>query len=94
MENTSNNAALEVMFQHFIEFVRLFQALSVFVSSFLYFFQVIPMLTFVRRFLDENPLIACSDEVQYIKTKLLADTDQLKVKQKAGILDIRAIQDK
>lgn len=56
--------------------------------------QVIPMLTFVRRFLDENPLIACSDELQYVKTKLLADTDQLKVKQKAGILNIRANQDK
>ena len=52
------------------------------------------MLTFVRRFLDENPLIACSDELLYVKTKLLADTDQLKVKQKAGILNIRANQDK
>ena len=69
-------------------------ALSIFATSCLCFFQVIPMLTFVRRFLDENPLIACSEELQYIKTKLLADTDQLKVKQKAGILNIRANQDK
>lgn len=61
---------------------------------FLYFFQVIPMLMFVRRFLDENPLIACSDELQYVKTKLLTDNDQLKVKQKAGVLNIRANQDK
>ncbi|KAJ7392312.1 hypothetical protein OS493_011969, partial [Desmophyllum pertusum] len=56
--------------------------------------QVIPMLIFVRRFLDENPLIACSDELHYVKTKLLVDTDQLKVKQKAGVLNIRANQDK
>lgn len=51
------------------------------------------MLSFVRRFIDENPLIACSDEFQYIKSKLLTDADQLKVKQKAGILNIRANQD-
>ncbi|KAL9984109.1 hypothetical protein ACROYT_G006369 [Oculina patagonica] len=56
--------------------------------------QVIPMLMFVRKFLDENPLIACSDELQYVKTKLLTDNDQLKVKQKAGVLYIRANQDK
>jgi len=59
-----------------------------------FFFKVIPMLMFVRRFLDENPLIACSDELQYIKSKLLTDADELKVKQKAGVLNIRANQDK
>lgn len=56
--------------------------------------QVIPILVFVRRFLDENALIACSDEFQYIKSRLLTDADQLKAKQKAGILSIRANQDK
>ncbi|KAK2573035.1 hypothetical protein P5673_002065 [Acropora cervicornis] len=55
--------------------------------------QVIPMLSFVRRFIDENPLIACYDELQYVKSRLLTDADQLKVKQKAGILNIRANQD-
>ena len=56
--------------------------------------KVIPILVFVRRFLDENALIACSDEFQYIKSRLLTDADQLKAKQKAGILSIRANQDK
>lgn len=56
--------------------------------------QVIPMLIFVRRFLDENPLIACSDELQYIKSKLLSDSDELKIKQKAGVLNIHINQDK
>ncbi|XP_068745402.1 uncharacterized protein [Montipora capricornis] len=56
--------------------------------------QVIPVLSFVRRFLDENPLIACSEELQYIKSRLLTEVDQLKVKQKAGILNICANQDK
>lgn len=57
-------------------------------------FKVIPILVFVRRFLVENALIACSDEFQYIKSRLLTDADQLKAKQKAGILSIRANQDK
>lgn len=52
------------------------------------------MLIFVRRFLDENPLIACSDELQYIKSKLLSDNDELKIKQKAGVLNININQDK
>ena len=52
------------------------------------------MLSFVRRFLDENPLIACSEELQYVKSRLLTDADQLKVKQKAGVLNIRTNQDK
>lgn len=56
--------------------------------------KVIPILVFVRRFLDENALIACSDEFQYIKSRLLTDADQLKAKQKVGILSIRANQDK
>ena len=87
MKRIPYKATLEVLFQNFL-------ALSVCATSCLYLFQVILMLTFVRRFLDENPLIACSEELQYVKTKLLADTDQLKVKQKAGILNIRANQDK
>ena len=52
------------------------------------------MLSFIRRFVDENPLIACADELQYIKTRLLRDADQLKVKQKAGILSILVNQDR
>ena len=56
--------------------------------------KVIPILVFMRRFLDENALIACSDEFQYIRSRLLTDADQLKAKQKAGILSIRANQDK
>lgn len=56
--------------------------------------KVIPILVFVRRSLDENALIACSDEFQYIKSRLLTDADQLKAKQKAGIVNIRANQDK
>lgn len=63
-------------------------------SSIIVCLKVIPILVFVRRFLDENALIACSDEFQYIKSRLLTDADQLKAKQKAGILSIRANQDK
>ncbi|XP_032237726.2 uncharacterized protein LOC116618309 [Nematostella vectensis] len=51
--------------------------------------QVLIILRFVRKFLDDNPLIVCSDELSYIKTKLVSDeVDQLKVKQKAGVLSL------
>lgn len=67
---------------------------NLFCSCIIVCLKVIPILVFVRRFLDENALIACSDEFQYIKSRLLTDADQLKAKQKAGILSIRANQDK
>ena len=48
------------------------------------------LVSFVRKFLDENPFIACSEELSYIKDKLITDQDQLKIKQKAGAMSICA----
>ena len=52
-------------------------------------------MIFVRKFLDNNPLIVCSEELQYIKKKLLdSEKDELKVKQRAGVLSIRVKKDR
>ena len=75
-------------------FYKIFLVIYSVVVLLFFCLKVIPILVFVRRFLDENALIACSDEFQYIKSRLLTDADQLKAKQKAGILSIRANQDK
>ena len=49
----------------------------------------------MRKFLDDNPLIVCSEELQYIKKKLLdSEKDELKVKQRAGVLSIRVKKDR
>ena len=42
------------------------------------------MINFLKRFLDENPLCVCSDEINYMKRDLLKDTDELKLKQKTS----------
>ena len=46
------------------------------------------LLVFVKHFLDENPFIACSDEIMYIKKELVSEHDDLKLKQKAGIVSM------
>lgn len=49
---------------------------------------------FIKRFLDENPFIACSDEVVYIKKELIGEQDDLKLKQKSGIVYMTIRQNK
>ncbi|KAK3748436.1 hypothetical protein QZH41_017308 [Actinostola sp. cb2023] len=50
--------------------------------------QVYLLVLFVRKFLDENPLIVCSEELSYIKSKLITDQDQFKIKQKTGVINM------
>ncbi|XP_071941194.1 uncharacterized protein [Antedon mediterranea] len=48
--------------------------------------QVLPVLVFIRQFLEDNAFVVCSDELSFIKKELITSEDELKVKQKSGIL--------
>lgn len=52
------------------------------------FVQILSVLLFVKRFIDDNPFIACSDEVTYIKKELVGEQDDVKLKQKAGVVNM------
>ena len=54
--------------------------------------QIISMTKFISKFLDENPLMVCSEEVTYVKKSLVDVQDDLKIKQKAGVLRYKIVQ--
>lgn len=49
---------------------------------------MLPILKFIRNFIDENPLICCYDEISTIK-KLLGDDDEIKLKQKYSCIGLK-----
>ncbi|KAK7019428.1 hypothetical protein SK128_005504, partial [Halocaridina rubra] len=53
---------------------------------------VLNVLRFVRTFIDENPLCCCSDEISTIKRKLIAGSDELKLKQRSSSVVLKVIQ--
>ncbi|KAH0956514.1 hypothetical protein HN011_002291 [Eciton burchellii] len=53
--------------------------------------QVLPILKFIRNFIEENPLICCYDEISMLK-KLLCDKDKLKLKQKNSAVNLTVHQ--
>lgn len=50
--------------------------------------QVLPILKFIRNFIDENPLICCYDEISALK-KFLENQDELKLKQKYSAIGLK-----
>ena len=48
--------------------------------------QVLHILQFIRKFLDDNPFTVCSEELAFIKKELITNTDEIKTKQKAGVI--------
>ncbi len=54
--------------------------------------QVLFLVTFVSEFLSSNPFIVCPEELAHIKKELFREGDQLRVKQKAGVIYYRACQ--
>lgn len=50
--------------------------------------QVLPILKFIRNFIEENPLICCYDEISLLK-KLLYEDDDLKLKQKNSTVSLK-----
>lgn len=51
--------------------------------------QIISLIKFVNKFIEENPLLVCSDEISKVKKKLFEEQDELKIKQKTGVVDYR-----
>ena len=56
--------------------------------------QVVTLLKFVSDFVASNPFLVCSEELNFIKKELCRDGDDLKVKQKAGVLHYKAYEGK
>ncbi|KAK3932589.1 RING-box protein HRT1 [Frankliniella fusca] len=58
--------------------------------------QILPLLKFVRSFIDENPLSCCYDEISSVKEKVLSlksgAGDELRLKQKSSSLTFKAYQ--
>lgn len=50
--------------------------------------QILPLLKFVRKFIDENSLICCYDEINALK-RTLSDKDELKLKQKKSAIVLK-----
>ncbi|XP_017893319.1 uncharacterized protein LOC108632940 [Ceratina calcarata] len=50
--------------------------------------QVLPILKFIRNFIDENPLICCYDEISAVKN-ILQNDDELKLKQKYSCIGLK-----
>ena len=53
-------------------------------------FQVIQICKVARQFLDENMFIVCADELDAVKSRLLEEGDEIKIKQKAGSFQVTA----
>ena len=56
--------------------------------------QVVAAARFVRDFIWENRFAVCSEELSYIKKELVCADDVLKVKQKLGVIQLKAIKNK
>lgn len=52
---------------------------------------MLPILKFIRNFIDENPLICCYDEISAIKN-ILENSDELKFKQKHSCIGLKVQQ--
>lgn len=50
--------------------------------------QVLPILKFIRNFIEENPLICCYDEISTLK-KFLEEEDELKLRQKNSTISLK-----
>ena len=51
-----------------------------------------PILKFIRQFIDDNPFTPCSNELAFIKKDLVEEQDSFKTKQKAGVIIYRIAQ--
>ncbi|XP_077999872.1 uncharacterized protein LOC144452625 [Glandiceps talaboti] len=55
--------------------------------------QVLPVLQFLNQLLYDNPFTVCSDELSFIKNDLITSKDELKTKQKSGVISMTINQD-
>jgi len=56
--------------------------------------QIVAAARFVRDFIWENRFVVCSEELSFIKKELVSGDDVLKVKQKLGVVHIKAVKNK
>ena len=57
--------------------------------------QIVPVISFIKKFLDENPFCVCSEELNHIKKNIInAENDEFKVKTKSGIISVNINQDR
>ena len=58
-------------------------------------FQIVPVINFIKKFLDENPFCVCSEELSHIKKRILnMERDEFKMKTKSGIISVNINQDR
>lgn len=56
--------------------------------------QILKVFIFLRKFIDENPLICCYDEITELKNILNGNNDELKLKQKISTIVLKIVNDR
>jgi len=56
--------------------------------------QILPLMKFLNKFIEENPLLLCSEEISNIKKNVVKDNDEFKIKQKAGVVNYKIVQNR
>eukprot|EP00118_Oscarella_pearsei_P004439 m.19008 g.19008 ORF g.19008 m.19008 type:complete len:334 (+) comp27771_c0_seq5:312-1313(+) len=56
--------------------------------------QVLSILLFIKAAVDNNPFLACSEEVAYIKNELISKSDDIKIRQKSGKIVVQIKEEK
>ena len=51
--------------------------------------QVLKVLLFLKKFMDENPLCCCYDEITSLKVHMTSEEDQIKLKQRSSCLFVK-----
>ena len=58
-------------------------------------FQIVPAISFIKKFLDENPFCVCSEELNHIKKNIInTEHDEFKMKTKSGVISVNINQDR
>lgn len=53
--------------------------------------QILNTIKFIKRFIDDNPLSCCYDEINVLKSGLKGDKDELKLKQKSSTIIVKVV---
>lgn len=56
--------------------------------------QILHLIEFIDEFLNNNPFVVCSEELNHVKHELAREGDSVKVKHKTGIILYKVTQDR